>query len=82
MDADQGKKRKKLSYRVQPHEGSSLAEVSKWLNKMSTEEKNGKISQILLMTCLPLARADAGASQKEATKNYRQFLERLYKELD
>ena len=114
-------KRYNLNYRSQSTEGSALATITKWLNKESVEEKTQKINHLLIMTCMPLAKADEGASQEELkkyygefeqwaeqqrcilrqhlniqesndsvnqlmeeeeAKNYRQFLERLYKELD
>ena len=66
-------KRYSLSYRVRPTEGSLLAEVAKWLNKMSASEKNETISQVLLRTCAPLAKVEAGASRAEIERSYWEF---------
>ena len=69
----QGRDRDSLSVRLQPREGSSLSEIAKWLNQMSTPEKNEKVGQALLMTYLPLARANAGVSRVEIERCYWQF---------
>ncbi len=66
-------KRYSLTIRLQPTEGSLLAEVVKWLNEMPIEEKNEKISQLLMMGCMPLVKADAGATQEERKKSYWEF---------
>ena len=59
-----------LEYQVEATEGSLLAEVINWLNKMSVSERNEAISQLLVMTCLPLAKADLGAGQAELERSY------------
>ena len=63
-------KRLNLNIRLQPVEGTALAEVVKWLNEMSASEKNHKISQVLLMNWLPLARAYSGAEPEEIERAY------------
>ena len=71
-------KRRSLSCRLQPPEGSSLGEIANWLNQMSTSEKNKKIGQALLMAYLPLARYEEGVSRVEIERCYRQFEDWLY----
>ena len=66
-------KRHNLNIRLQPVQGSLLAEVSQWLNEMPIEEKNQIVSNLLLMGCLPLVRADRGAELEELEKSYWDF---------
>ena len=49
-------KRVNLSVRLQPYEGSLLAEVAEWLNSLSGGDKNEKISAALTMAYLAYAR--------------------------
>ena len=71
-------KRYSLTIRLQPTEGSLLAEVVKWLNEMPIEEKTETISQLLVMACRPLVKADAGVSQEEREKSYWDFEQWVY----
>ena len=71
-------KRYNLNYRSQSTEGSALATITKWLNKESVEEKTQKINHLLIMTCMPLAKADEGASQEELKKYYWEFEQWTY----
>ena len=71
-------KRYNLNVRLQPIEGSPLAEVVEWFNQMPRREKNQKISQILLMTCLPLARAKRGVVRTELERCYWEFEDWFY----
>ena len=71
-------KRLSLCVRFQPVEGTPLSEVVKWLNQMSSSEKNYRIRQTLLMNFLPLARAAQGAEQEEIERIYRDFEKWFY----
>lgn len=71
-------KRCNLNIRLQPLEGSLLADVVKWFNEMPKSEKNQKISQILLMTCIPLAKAELGAEREEVERCYWEFEDWFY----
>lgn len=48
--------RKSLSLRLQPYEGTPLAEVADYLNSLDREEATRKIGEILVMAFLPYAR--------------------------
>ncbi|AFZ04517.1 hypothetical protein [Calothrix sp. PCC 6303] len=51
--------RKSLSFRLQPYEGTPLAEVADYLNGLDKEEATRKIGEILVMAFLPYARLEA-----------------------
>ena len=55
-----------------------MGQTSMWLNKMPLKNKNETISQLLVMTCMPLVKADAGASQEELKKCYWEFEQWVY----
>ncbi|AFZ57598.1 hypothetical protein H6G54_30235 [Anabaena cylindrica FACHB-243] len=59
------KKRKSLSLRLQPYEGEPMAEVVDYLNSLSKEEVNRKVSDILVAALLPLARYHSGECTPE-----------------
>lgn len=50
--------RKSLSLRLQPYEGTPLAEVADYLNSLDKEEATRKIGEILVMAFLPYARLE------------------------
>lgn len=52
------RKRSSLSLRLQPYEGTPLAEVANYLNSMEKEEATKKVGDILVMCLLPYARLD------------------------
>ncbi len=56
--------RKNLSLRLQPYEGTLLAEVVDYLNTLDKEEVNRRVSEILTISLLPLARYERGVSEK------------------
>ncbi len=56
--------RKNLSLRLQPYEGTLLAEVVDYLNTLDKEEVNRKVAEILTISLLPLARHERGVSEK------------------
>ena len=60
-----GKKRVSLSLRLQPYEGTLLAEVASWLNDLERDEAKKMVEAALVMAYLPYARADSGASRDE-----------------
>ncbi|NJO93180.1 MAG: hypothetical protein HC820_00260 [Hydrococcus sp. RM1_1_31] len=64
------KERHNFNVRIQPLSGTPLASVVDWFNAMPTSEKNRRVSELLLMTCLPLAMADAGATPSEIERCY------------
>jgi hypothetical protein len=47
--------RKSLSLRLQPYEGTPLAEVADYLNSLDKEEATRRIGEILVMAFLPYA---------------------------
>jgi hypothetical protein len=57
--------RKSLSLRLQPYEGTLLAEVIDYLNTLDKDEMNRQIAEILIISMLPLARYDRGVSEQE-----------------
>ena len=59
------RKRVSLSIRLQPYEGSLLAEVANWLKQMEKGEANRRVEEALLMAYLPYARAAQGEDEKE-----------------
>jgi hypothetical protein len=56
--------RKNLSLRLQPYEGTLLAEVVDYLNTLDKEDVNRKVAEILTISLLPLARYERGVSEK------------------
>lgn len=50
------KSRESLVMRLQPTSGTLLAEVIQWLKSMSTEERNQKIAEVMVIGFLPYAR--------------------------
>jgi hypothetical protein len=56
--------RKNLSLRLQPYEGTLLAEVVDYLNTLDKEEVNRRVAEILTISLLPLARHERGVSEK------------------
>jgi hypothetical protein len=54
--------RKSLSLRLQPYEGTPLAEVVDYLNSLDKEEATRKIGEILVMAFLPYARLEGDKS--------------------
>jgi hypothetical protein len=56
--------RKNLSLRLQPYEGTLLAEVVDYLNTLDKEEVNRKVAEILTISLLPLARYERGVSER------------------
>jgi len=56
--------RKNLSLRLQPYEGTLLAEVVDYLNTLDKEEVNRRVTEILTISLLPLARYQRGVSEK------------------
>ena len=59
------RKRVSLSIRLQPYEGSLLAEVANWLKGMEKGEANRRVEEALLMAYLPYARAAQGEDESE-----------------
>ena len=74
-----GQKRYSLTTRLESTEGSLLAEMTKWFNRMPIEEKREKVKEALLMTYWPLVKADAGAEQEELEKCYWEFEQWFYR---
>ncbi len=72
-------KRYSLTTRLESREGSLLAEMTKWLNRMPIEEKKEKVKEALLMTYWPLVKADAGACREELEKCYWEFEQWFYR---
>lgn len=56
--------RKNLSLRLQPYEGTLLAEVVDYLNTLDKEEVNRRVAEILTISLLPLARYERGMSER------------------
>ena len=48
--------RRSLVVRLQPSNGTPLAEVIDWLKSMSSQDRNEKIAEVLIMSCLAYAR--------------------------
>ena len=71
------KKRHSFSLRLQPMNGTPLAEVVDWLNALGAQEKKELIGDILTMTCLALARAEAGEPREQVESCYWKTNERL-----
>lgn len=57
-----------LSVRLQPYEGTLLAEVASWLNGLERDEAKKMVEAALVMAYLPYARADSGASSDEVER--------------
>ena len=53
-------KRRNFNLRLQPYDGSLLAEVVDYLNSLERDELNKVISDLLISAFLPLARHNAG----------------------
>jgi hypothetical protein len=56
--------RKNLSLRLQPYEGTLLAEVVDYLNTLDKEEVNRRVAEILTISLLPLARYERDVSER------------------
>ena len=54
------RRRKSFNLRLQPYEGTLLAEVVVYLNSLERDEANRKIAALLIMCLLPLARQKQG----------------------
>lgn len=77
MDKNQ---RVNLSVRLQPYEGSLLAEVAEWLNSLPGGDKNERISAALIMAYLAYARgAREDISNKELVRCCWQTIDLLEK---
>ena len=63
-----GKKRVSLSVRLQPYEGTLLAEVASWLNGLERDEAKKMVEAALVLAYLPYARAESGASKDEVER--------------
>lgn len=61
----QSKSRKSLTLRLQPYEGTILAEVVDYLNSLDSTEANQNVIHSLIMTLLPLARYHQGNCSPE-----------------
>ena len=64
----ESKSRKSFTLRLQPYEGTIIAEVVDYLNSLDNQEINQTIIHILIMTLLPLARQQ---SRKHSTEELR-----------
>ena len=62
--------RRSLVIRLQPSEGRPLAEVIDWLKSMSSEERNEKITEAMLMSFLPYARQMKDGDKKSVESCY------------
>ena len=62
------RKRVSLSVRLQPYEGTLLAEVASWLNSLEREEASRLISEAIVMAYLPYARSSGGAVPEEISR--------------
>lgn len=56
------KARKSLSLRLQPYQGTVLAEVVDYLNSLERDELSQQVAHALIMCFLPLARRSQGES--------------------
>lgn len=63
------RRRKSLSLRLQPYEGTPLAEVADYLNSLDRQEANQKAADVLAFF-LPYARKDSGESDEEVERAY------------
>ncbi|MFB2833100.1 hypothetical protein [Floridanema evergladense] len=61
--------RKSLSLRLQPYEGTPLAEIASYLNSLDRPEANQRVIDILTFL-LPIARKYSGESTEEVEKAY------------
>jgi hypothetical protein len=59
------RRRLSLSVRLQPYEGTTLAEVVEWLNSMESSEMSRLLSEAIVMAYLPYARSAAGETLDE-----------------
>lgn len=62
------RRRKSFNLRLQPYEGTLLAEVVVYLNSLERDEANRKIAALLIMCLLPLARQKQGEVFSEQEK--------------
>jgi hypothetical protein len=58
------RQRKNYALRLQPYEGSLLGEVVDYLNGLDRDDANRKISELLTIGLLPLARYERGISER------------------
>jgi hypothetical protein len=58
------RQRKNYALRLQPYEGSLLGEVVDYLNGLDRDDANRKISELLTIGLLPLARYERGLSER------------------
>ena len=70
-------KRRSLMICLEPSEETPLAEVVDWLNGLDTQQTKEQIEELLTMTCLVLARAEAGAPTEIVAQSYWKMRERL-----
>lgn len=61
--------RKSLSLRLQPYEGTPLAEIAVYLNSLDRQEANQRVGDILAFL-LPIARKYGGESNEEVERAY------------
>ncbi|HLO48238.1 MAG TPA: hypothetical protein VK211_07440 [Kamptonema sp.] len=61
--------RKSLSLRLQPYEGTPLAEIATYLNSLDRQEANQRVGDILAFL-LPIARKYGGESNEEVERAY------------
>jgi hypothetical protein len=59
------RRRLSLSVRLQPYEGTTLAEVVEWLNSMERDEMSRLLNDALVMAYLPYARKEVGETKDE-----------------
>lgn len=57
--------RKSFSVRLQPYEGSPMAEVAEFLNALDDREKLRRVEDVLVMCLLPYARLWLGEADPE-----------------
>ena len=62
--------RRSLIIRLQPTEGTPLAEVVDWLNSLPSKDRKEKIDEACLMFLLPLARAEIKQDLDETESCY------------
>jgi hypothetical protein len=70
-------KRRSLTIRLQPSDGTPLAVIADWLNHFSKVEKNQRAAEVFLMTLLPYAKEAAGSLPEEIERCYWESLDRL-----
>ncbi len=62
--------RKSLSLRLQPYEGTLLAEVTDYLNSLEKEEMHSKVAELLVMALLPYARLHQKLSSEQLRNTF------------